>query len=226
MNGTKEFDPVERLRTQLGRMNAQFSQADVTNAMRMIRLVLDVQMNAAVSYPYLRLYCDWLLHTEIDRQRVVITILDQMNEALNKYDKDADGAVAAASHAMGFAALRSEIKSLFAANSIQAVFLLDSFANWNKFVTNILEDLCQRPIRLPAEGKKTQEAIARMIERAKQKDRDNWMRAAWITLEHDENRPTFFWNIELILPHLGESGFVTLKSPLQLAETERDFFFP
>jgi hypothetical protein len=62
------FDAVSRLRRHLQHMiNNKTSAEDATGVLRLLRLILE-QDKSQAAYPTLWLYCNWALHTEIERQ--------------------------------------------------------------------------------------------------------------------------------------------------------------
>jgi hypothetical protein len=57
-----------------------------TKVMRLLRLVLE-QEKLRDSFPHVALYCDRLLHNEIDRHEIAIEILCQMHAAIVDWDR-------------------------------------------------------------------------------------------------------------------------------------------
>ena len=113
--------------------------------MRLVRLVLE---HNALSQTYLHasIYCDWIQHGEIDRHRLVFSLLEKMNEAIASYDNSRE--IASVSRLLSLADLRAELIVLFASYRIRTE-LLNSLSNWTTFLGVLLQDLCNRR-NLPA----------------------------------------------------------------------------
>jgi hypothetical protein len=95
---TMPFDPASRLREHVkGLIGRPSSRADMIEVMRLTRLLLE-QEKLTQTYPHISLYCDWLLHTEINRHSLALDILERMGQAIAKYDDAGD--VAALSRAL------------------------------------------------------------------------------------------------------------------------------
>jgi hypothetical protein len=79
--------------------------------------------------------------------------------------------------------------------------LLDSFSNWYRFLNVLLQDLSQRPIRVPKNPrgrtkKKLGNAVAEMIRISKKMGSNHWARALFVTYEAHEDKRIFSgpWN--------------------------------
>ena len=93
--------------------------------MRLLRLVVE-QEDFAIATPHVALYCDWLLHGEIERHEIAIDILKQMHMALVGYDQTHD--TSGVSRALSLAQLRAEMLLVFIKQNV-STDLLDSFTN-------------------------------------------------------------------------------------------------
>jgi hypothetical protein len=220
----EQFVPENQLRDHVNAITGrQCGSADLIEVMRLVRLILEHKA-LAQTYPHVSLYCDWLLHNEIDRHRLILSLLEKMNEAIASYDNSRD--IASVSRLLSLADLRAELIVLFASYQIR-IELLDSLSNWMTFVGVLLQELCNRPIRLPKKPsgkmkKATQESIVRMVNKWKSIGKEQWARAFFITLDRAQYPPTFSWNVEYEAPYLrGANKFV--KSALQMTETAKDF---
>jgi hypothetical protein len=99
------FNPAERLRQHAhGLVGKPLSAAELIEVMRLLRLVLERE-KLRDSFPHVALYCDWLLHNEIDRHEIAIEILCQMHVAIVDWDRTHE--LAPVSRALSLAQLRS-----------------------------------------------------------------------------------------------------------------------
>jgi hypothetical protein len=221
------FDPTTRLRNHVaGIIGRQCSSADLTDVMRLSRLIVETE-NLSESYPHLALFCDWLLHAEIDRHRLVLNLIEQMNGAAADYDKT--GNISEISRLLNLAALRAEMQVFFSSHQIRTDFL-DSFANWKTFVGTILGDLCERPLRLPKKpSRKTKKAVNSTVDRMKAKwppNRPMWGRAFYLTIDHKKDPASISWILECAAPFLTGADKLNISSSLETTETANDFSRP
>ena len=219
------FDPAGGLRQHAqGLVGRPLSSAEPLDVMRLLRLVLEKE-KLRHSFPHAALYCDWLLHNEIDRHEIAINILSKMHAGIADWDRTHD--LTPVNRALGLAQLRAEMQVIFAKHKVPTD-LLDSFSNWCSFLNVLLQDLSQRPLKLPKRPrgnakKKLSNAVAKMISISEKMGSNHWARAFFITGEpHGENRP-FFWNLELEKPDLVGADHFIIKSELRLTE-ERNAF--
>ncbi|MGO9699404.1 MAG: hypothetical protein ACLPX7_09100 [Xanthobacteraceae bacterium] len=223
MTAIDKFVPEDRLRGHVKALAGRnCSKADLIEVMRLVRLVVENE-RLAETFPHVSLYCDWVMHGEIDRHKLTLVRLEQMNEAIANDRND----VSKVSSLISLAELRAELIVLFASHKVPSE-LLDSFANWNTFAGVLLEDLCDRPLRLPKKPsgklkKAKSDCVARMKSKWKVGGEPPWARAVYITLDHTQNPPKFFWNIELESPSLVGGDSLIVKSELQMTETANNF---
>ena len=221
------FDPAVRLREHLaGLPGRHCSRADLIDVMRLSRLIIE-NKNLSGNYPHLALYCDWLLHTEIDRHGLVLRLLEQMHDAVVNYDKTRD--IEAVSRLLNLAMLRAEMLILFSSHKI-GTDLMDSLNNWRKLVGTIILDLCDRPLRLPKTTKgKTKKAVEAAIFRMKAKcppDRPMWARAFYLKLEREQSPLSVSWILECAAPFLTGGDTLNIASTIVMTETAKDFKRP
>jgi hypothetical protein len=220
------FDPANRLRDHVkGLIDRSSSPADLIEVMRLTRLLLE-QQKVTQTYPHVSLYCDWLLHTEINRHALALGILERMGQAIAKYDEAGD--VSAVSRALNLAQLRREMIILFLAHNIPTD-LQDSFANWNAFSGLLLSDLCERPIKIPKmRGRKAQrlveQTVARMKAEAAKIGQNIWPKALFISA--DKEKGVLNWSLEYEAPDLRGATSVRVQSALQMTEKLTDFERP
>jgi hypothetical protein len=228
----EKFAPEIRLRDHVAELfgRKQCSQADMIEVMRLARLVIETHQ-LADSFPHASLYCDWVMHGEIDRHRLVIGLLEQINAAICDYDKTHN--IAQVSALLSLATLRIELTAIFLSYKVKTE-LVDSFQLWNAFVGVLFHDLRNRPLCLPKKPSgKAKKAKAAAIDRMKGKwppPRQGWARALYVTLERSQTSTSdvFFWAVELEAPFLAGApgGALIIKSELQMTEPRANFKLP
>ena len=220
----EESDFVRRLREHLVEANWQSGRStEVIEVMRWVRLILENEQ-LGTTYPPLKLYCDWALHTEIDRSRLAIKMLEQMNAALTNDVNQHDYNVAV-SRMLSLSTLRAEMVVLFTSHKIPT-YLVNSFTNWSFFLGELLNDLCERPIRLPQKPKgKLKREVDQAIERMRQKwrQKDPWARSFHLTMDRTQTPSPFLWTLEYAAPGLTGADSFEVKGGLMMAETPQAF---
>jgi hypothetical protein len=222
------FDPAGRLRKHVqGLVGRPLGSADLIEVMRLLRLVLE-QERLRDSDPHAALYCDWLLHGEIDRHEIAIDILGKMHVAMVDWDRTHD--TAAVARAMNLPQLRGEMAVIFAGHQVPTD-LLDSFSNWKAFLRVLLEDLSQRPLKLPKKPKgktkkKLDNAIADMVAASKKMGGRHWARAFFITCEGEQENRSYSWNLEWAMPDLVGNDHLIVKGELLMPEEASAFRRP
>jgi hypothetical protein len=97
------------------------------------------------TYPTLKLYGDWALHSKLDRRNAK-NVLCRVNELLAA---DASGErvdfVIEVSKFLGVEKLRAELRELLRSNRLPT-FLVDSDLNWNRLVSKFLTSLRDKPL--------------------------------------------------------------------------------
>ena len=222
------FDPADRLRKHAQSLVGRpLGTADLIEVMRLLRLVLE-QEKLRGSHPHAALYCDWLLHGEIDRHEIAIDILSKMHVVMVDWDRTHD--TAAIARAMNLAQLRAEMVVIFAGHQIPTD-LLDSFSNWKTFLRVLLQDLSQRPLKLPNEPrgktkKKLDNAIANMVAASKRMGGRHWARAFFITCEGEQENRSYSWNLEWEMPDLVGNDHLIIRGQLLMPEEANAFRRP
>jgi len=222
------FDAAGRLREHVhGLIGRPLRSAELVEVMRLLRLVME-QEQLRNSHPHIALYCDWLLHAEIDRHEIAIDILKKMHIALVAYDQTHN--TSGVSSALSLAQLRAEMLLVFIKQNV-STDLLDSFANWKTFSGALLQDLRDRPLRLPRKPKgktkrKVDNAIAEMRIASQKMSGSPWARAFFVTCDDEQEKRLMHWNVEWQNPALVGTDHLILKGELQMTEEERSFRRP
>jgi hypothetical protein len=204
-------DPAKNLAAHMGRiLGKECSRGDLVQIMRFGRLIIE-QDNSSNAYAILWLYCHWMLHNKIDRQRGGWDILEKINDVLVTHGSgDMTILGVEISKAISLDKLRREIGTLFVAKSVPTD-LVDSLANWKAFTGAILDELCLQPIRLPEDVETNPKAPGRAVfdrmvakrTAANAPRPDAVPRAFYISNRLNEpaeagRPPGFYWNLRLL----------------------------
>jgi hypothetical protein len=219
------YDPAARLRQHmLGMIDRNCSKAESLDILRLSRLVLEREKSAS-AFPHLSLYCDWFVHGEIDRRALASAMLERMNEIILQF-LEVDGICNAISQCVSLAQLRSELTIFFLANGT-SIAIPDSYSNWKMFMGLLLEELCDRPIRLPANQKVADAMIQRMRSKWEGQAHKNWPRAFFFEKDTtSQNQSVFMWNVEIAAPDLIGAEAFNLRGAMEMTETKADFRQP
>jgi hypothetical protein len=218
--------PIAYVHVQ-GLAGRPLANAELIEVMRLLRLLVE-QQKLRDSHPPVALYCDWLLHGEIDRHEIAIEILKKMHMALVAYDQTHN--TSGVSSALSLAQLRAEILLIFIKQSV-STNLMDSFANWNTFSGALLQDLRDRPLQLPKKPKgktkkKMDNAIAEMRSASQKMLGSPWARAFFVTSDDEQGKRLMHWNVEWQSPALVGTDHMILKGELQMTEEASAFLRP
>jgi hypothetical protein len=146
-----QFDPSARLRRNVERMKIKgtCSPIELVDILRVIRLILEKGKTKEV-YPTLSFYCDWVLHSELDRNPKAHALLCELDRALVSILKETDmtKVTSEISNVLSIDKLRKDIISLFKSNSIDPV-LFSIGDNWTAFINALTNELLSRPITYP-----------------------------------------------------------------------------
>ena len=163
------YDPLVPLRRELDRMaqGGQVAKAEILNLFRLIRMTLDAKEFRA-SFPTCAVYCDWLQHTELDRNPGVLPLIEAIDSifCVPSDKADLNTEVKTILDALGLVALRKELLSLFGQMSLPNT-LLTGMSNWYSTVSVLIEDLVGRPLifSVPPASKAGKDVLARIAAR-------------------------------------------------------------
>lgn len=129
-----------------------------------IRVLLEHESKRE-SYPNLAFYCDWSVHSKIDRNNYLYPILENINVLLHKADVDyVEGLV----KALNTERLRSELNQFLVDHNFFLIACIDE-KRWNAFLLVLFETLLDKPIKYPEiEIKIKKNAIAKVNDHTKE----------------------------------------------------------
>lgn len=166
---TMSYDPLPALRREIDQIvqGGQIPKGQILNVFRLIRLTLEANSLRA-AFPTCAMYCDWLQHTELDRNPGVLTLIEAIDSIFSvSPDKtNYKTEMITILNALGLVALRHELLSLFGQFSLP-LSLLTSMSNWYGTVSTLIEDLVGRPLifTVPPTSRAGKESLARIISR-------------------------------------------------------------
>jgi hypothetical protein len=217
------YDPAARLKQHmLGMVDRNCSKADILDTLRLSRLIIEREKSAA-EFPHLSLYCDWFVHGEIDKKALGSAMLERMNDIILQFLTDSGGIGDAVSRCVSLAQLRHEMTIFFLAKGVPTP-IPDSYSNWKMFVALLLDELCDRPIRLPAKKREAEAMVKRMIARWDGQMHKNWPRAFFFRKDASkDNQITFMWNVEMAAPDLMGADAFHLTGAMEMTEKAEAF---
>ena len=145
-----EKDLITKIRNTVAK-NKDLEEADVRSLMILVRKLLD-NMPQSDQKPYLtiRLFSNWVAHIEITQSNTGLRILSAINNVLVSV-KDSVDAVAMQtkmSEAIGFPALRKEMKLFFGHISVDDMLVSDNNI-WAIFINHLIEIIRDVPLSFP-----------------------------------------------------------------------------
>jgi len=145
-----EDDLIKKIRATITK-NKKIKEADVRSLMILVRKLLDKMPKSDQDlYLIIRLFCTWVAHIEITKSNTGLRILAEINDALVsvKKAKDTTEIQTKISQAIGFPALRKELKSFFDHIGIDDTLVSDN-AVWAIFITYLIEIIRDVPLSFP-----------------------------------------------------------------------------
>ena len=161
------YDPLVPLKRELDRMakGGQVAKAEILNLFRLIRLTLDAK-GLRASFPISAMYCDWLQHTELDRNPGVLPLIEAIDSifCIPPDNADLDTQIKTILDALGLVDLRKELLRLFNQMSLPSS-LLTGMSNWYATVSVLIEDLVGRPLlfSVPPANRAGKELLAKIV---------------------------------------------------------------
>jgi hypothetical protein len=196
------FDPSAKLKEYVNAMlSGRYSASDVIELFRRIRHVIE-QDRARTIYPHLSLYCDWLQHIEIDRHAQGLKVLQAINDRLiTGWSRPDEMLVRDISEAIGLGPLRTELGLLFMSKGIPTK-IVDSSSSWRRVLSVLVQDVCERPIRLPLRSANKKGIFDKLKEKWEKAGIDAGpVRALFLELQEtagvDGTPAGYYWNMEL-----------------------------
>ena len=161
-----EDDLIKKISATITK-SKKIKEVDVRSLMILIRKLLDKMPKPDKdSYLIIRLFCNWVAHTEITNSNTGLRILAEINDTLVnvKKTKDMTEIQNKISQAIGYPALRKELKSFFNHIDVEDTLVSDNHV-WNIFITYLIEIIRDVPLSFPPMSKldKTKQKIYRKI---------------------------------------------------------------
>jgi len=150
MQTLMEDDIITKIKTTLV-INKNIKEADVRSLMILVRKLLDkMPKSDQNSYLIIRLFCNWVAHIKITQSNTGLRILAEINDALVsvKNSKDTNEIQTKISQAIGYPALRKELKSFFSHIGVDDTLVSDNNV-WAIFITNLIEIIRDVPLSFP-----------------------------------------------------------------------------
>ncbi|MEH6436675.1 hypothetical protein [Massilia sp. DD77] len=156
------YDPAARLARHVESLKKEGSvrHSEFIEILRLARLILE-KGDLARTYPTLKLYCDWIVHSGLDKNSGGYAVLQAADAVVVSHLCGHDGSmVEEVSRALSVGALHAELIQLSKANGIDtAVF--DIFENWFNFCHVLFIELLDRAIMFPEDVETNKSARGR-----------------------------------------------------------------
>ena len=131
--------------------NLEWNKLSIPNlcyVMQSIRILIEID-NSKAKYPITTLYCNWLLHKELDRTNLPLTIIQNIAVSFQKFHSKND-LIKKINEAISLKKLIIEIKEILWKNLNNKVVVskIDFEEYWIKYIQLILSQVLFRPIKL------------------------------------------------------------------------------
>jgi hypothetical protein len=144
-----ENDLITKIRNAVSKKEA-LEEPDVRSLMIIMRKLLDqMPPSDQQSFLILRLFANWAVHIEITQSNTGLRILSAINDALVTFKSaDTDALRIGISKAIGFSALRKEMKLLLSQAAIDDTVVSDNRI-WAIFISHLIEIVRDVPLSFP-----------------------------------------------------------------------------
>lgn len=219
------FNPAARLKRHVDDIvsRGQCSATELVDVLRRTRLLIE-QGKVKSTYPTLSLYCDWIMHIELDRNPSGHEMICRLDKAMVDNRLSDRDAILSIAHALSLHELRTELTTLFRANNISSV-LFDDQNNWIVFANSLVEELLERPVTFPIDVRTNPSAKGRAkFLKAVDYREQNFVRsditttAAFLTKRDGDGKERDVVHWELRSRTHEQGPYVALTGPLYLIE--------
>ena len=145
-----EKDLVRKIRSTVAK-NKNLEEADVRSLMILIRKLLDIMPEFdQKSFLIIRLFSNWVAHVEITQSNTGLRILSAINNALVSIKNSTDMVAmqTKVSEAIGFPALRKEMRLFFGHIGVDDILVSDNYL-WAIFISHLIEIIRDVPLSFP-----------------------------------------------------------------------------
>jgi len=157
-----EKDLIEKIQSTVAKKE-KIDEESIRSLMILIRKLLDKMPQSDQNrYLTIRLFCNWTAHNEITESNTGLRILAKINETLVSIKNSTDEIEMRTkmSHAIGFPALRKELKTFFSNIDVDDI-LVSNNKVWAIFIDNLIEIIRDVSLSFPLLSKldKTKQRI-------------------------------------------------------------------
>lgn len=161
-----EDDLINKIKKTVAK-NKNLEEADVRSLMILVRKLLDKMSRSDQKlYLIVRLFCNWVAHIEITNSNTGLRILAEINDTFVSVinSTDTNEIQTKISSAIGYPALRKELKSFFGYIGVDDNLVSDNNV-WAIFIANLIEIIRDVPLSFPqlAELDPTKQKIYKQI---------------------------------------------------------------
>jgi hypothetical protein len=183
-------------------------------------------------YNIVNFYCNWTLHTNLSGSVQCFKMIEEIGGSLisaigDNFSEDeakhlTNIFIDTANKIFSVDILREQLIALFKEMGFSDFLFSDD--NWLKFVRTLLEDIYDKKISYPEEisesfepksklNKKAKESYMRLLESARAKRPDNYLRLVVTSIYISKNEDNkFTWNVQTI-PQMKFTGLFTARDP-------------
>ena len=145
-----QYDPISRLSRHIDLIRSRPSApSELVDTLRLTRLAIE-KGDAKQRFPTLAMYCDWAVHSELDRNATAWELLKRLTATMHAVasNPDMNVVINEIGKGLSLATLRKDFVALFTEKQINTD-LFTVPANWVMFQECLLNDLEGRPIGFP-----------------------------------------------------------------------------
>jgi hypothetical protein len=215
------YDPKERLKTFLGRINKEKGMSD-SDAIKIISLTkqLVIYRQEEILYPVVLFYCDWVLSTKVSESYATYLMLSQITDVfLSDNGINKVNIPLRVSELLSIKKFRSQLMKLYASEGLP-LFIFTDIRNWRGFMGFILKEIVGKVVEFPPDIENRNDYAAKIYKEMKVKAESHKMlmaRKLWLSNNvKGKKKGEVYWFVET-------KPRVMITGRLLFTELEEDF---
>jgi hypothetical protein len=124
--------------------NNSVSQSDIIRMFVVVRELMESRKRF-LEFPTLKFYCDWVVHSQLDRSQAKSMLATLSTILRNNWSNDPSIILMEVSNVLSVGKLHQEVHNLFRSEGLYTI-LLDDTRLWNQCLFWLIHDLLDKPV--------------------------------------------------------------------------------
>ncbi len=146
----KNINRIKNILNNINRKNS-INIDQMSSIMLQTRQIIEFE-KLKEEYKFLNLYCNWLLHTQLQDSKIIYYILEEANKVIfqnpNRNGNDTNCIIKQISTLLSIENLKNDFIKIYKLKKLP-IFLFDNQENWRKFISLLLLEISDKPLKFP-----------------------------------------------------------------------------